>query len=101
VGGDPYLNVLRASFRLQEKDYPAAMELAQKAIDGDPKLLDAYFVQVSCALGEKNFVRAVELLKTINENFKVEFNDFTADPTYAEFVQSPEYADWMESRDAK
>lgn len=98
VGGDAYLNVLRAGVFVTQEKYDKAREAAEKAIADEPQLISAYWTLVNIALTEKKFDRVVELFNTIERDFTIEFADLTTIEDYAEFVKSPEYKAWIESR---
>lgn len=98
VGGDPYLHVLRAGVYVNQKKYDKANEAAEKAVAEEPQLISAYWTLINIALTEKKFDRVVELLNTIEREFTIEFADLTTIEDYAEFVKSPEYKAWIESR---
>lgn len=95
VGGDPYLDELRASVQMQNEKIPEAKALAAKAIRLDPPSLDAYWVLVTISLTEKNHPETLALLKSIKQTFVMEFADMNTLPEYADFVKSPEYQMWL------
>lgn len=98
VGGDTYLDVLRANLRIAQGDHEAARALAQKAIDAEESLVDAYWTLVAIALAEKNFDETTRLLNLIIQKFNVEIGDLSGNPMYAEYIKSPQYKQWMQSR---
>ncbi len=98
VGGDPYLNVLRAGILYQAGRLDEAAAKARKAIEEDPTLEDAYWQLTTISLDEGEFEVTVEMLTLLEERLKIGIADLTDIPAYAEFVESPEYAKWMRSR---
>ena len=94
VGGDPYMNVVRANIHRMQGDLTKSAALAQKAMDQDPKLLDAYWALLTVSLEEKEFRETANWLTTIRDKFDIEFDDIENIPDYAEFLESPEYAEW-------
>ena len=98
VGGDPYLDVLRANLRIVQGDHEAARVLTQKAIDAEEALVEAYWTLVTIALAEKNFDETTRLLNLIIQKFNVEIGDLSGNPPYAEYIKSPQYRQWMQSR---
>lgn len=98
VGGDPYLNVLRAGVNLGQKKFQAARELANKAIAAEETLVSAYWALVTISLAEKDFDETSRLLNTLEEKFKVKLRDLNQVPEYAEYVKSPQYQEWLKSR---
>jgi hypothetical protein len=101
VGGDPYLNVLRADTHLQAGDLKKARRFAEKAVDEEPDLQAAYWSLVTVALREKQFDETVRLLDTLAAKFALRFGDFTKEPEYADFVKSPQYRRWLAARKTK
>jgi tetratricopeptide (TPR) repeat protein len=101
VGGDPYLNVLRANLYLESGKFAAAREAASKAIQDEPTLLDGYWCLVTISLREKKFDDTLNLLRMIATKFHVEFQDLTKVPEYAEFVKSPQYKEWLKPAQGK
>lgn len=99
IGGDPFLNVLRAQLFLKEKKLVEADAAAQKAIAADRTLKDAWSVRVTVALKTREFSRVVELLKVLNSEFDLRPAEIS-DPLYTEFVQSPEYKKWQAAKSA-
>ena len=98
VGGDPYLDVIRAGIHLAQGDAGAARRLARQAVDGDGTLPDGYWALVNVSLADKRFDETARLLDLLREQFQLEFGDLTQIPEYAEFVQSPEYRQWAQPR---
>jgi tetratricopeptide (TPR) repeat protein len=101
VGGDPYVDVMRASIHTDAKQYDLARQDAQRAIDADPDLQDAYWTLMTIALEEHNFGETVTLLDQLEGHFQIPFGDMTQLPVFSEFVQSPEYRAWKERGGAK
>jgi protein involved in temperature-dependent protein secretion len=101
VGGDPYLDVLRANLLFLKEDFPLAKKRAQRAIKAEPTLISAQWVLVNLSLIEGEFDETTRLLNVINEKFEVEFEDLTTVPEYSEYVRSPQHKKWLESRKEK
>jgi tetratricopeptide (TPR) repeat protein len=98
VGGDPYLDVLRAGILLQSGDTAKAKETAQRAVKQLPAHTDPLWTLVTISLHEKEFAETVRLLTTLAQEHKVQLQDLTTVPEYAEFVKSKEYAAWHKRR---
>ena len=96
VGGDPYLNVVRATIHTEAKEYDAARKDARSAIAQDPTLQDAFWSLLTISLQEHQFAETVKLLNQLEDSFHVPFGDMTQLPVFAEFVRSPEYHAWKE-----
>lgn len=99
IGGDPYLDILRAHTYLMEDDFDTAEELARQAIGADDTLSDGYWVFVNVSLETKDFQETSRWLTLLERKFNMEFHDFTTIPDYAEYVESPEYQEWLRSRE--
>ena len=98
IGGDPYLHVLRANCHFLNDEPAKAREFIQKALAAEPTLIDAYWMVVHFALTDQDHDETLRLLNEIDEKFELVFEDLTQVPEYAEFVKSPQYREWMESR---
>ncbi len=121
LGGDPYLEVIRAGIhrtaaKLDEpnKDEAATRKMnaeldeADKAIKHaiaqDPNLRQAQENQVEISLKRKKFDDTLAALKALNERFGIEFADLSTVPVYAEFVKSSQFdawKDWLKRGEAK
>ena len=95
VGGDPYLNVLRASLSAVAGDLKEARELANRAVNEEPSLAPGYFALLDISLQEKKYKEALDLLETLDQTFKIKFSDLATEPDYAGFVKSPQYQEWL------
>jgi len=101
VGGDPFLESFRSSVYMEKGDADKARAAAKRAIEQDKQLDMAYWTMVTISLRTKNFKETVEWLNSIEKNLGLAFQDLTTIDTYAEFVKSPEYAEWMKGRQKK
>jgi tetratricopeptide (TPR) repeat protein len=98
VGGDPYLELIRANVCIQDEDYDGARKLAHKALEAEEDLIDAQWCLITISLAEKDFDETSRLLTKLAEEFGMEFDDLTQVPEYAEYVKSPQYRQWLESQ---
>ena len=98
LGGDPYLDVLRAGIKYQAGDLAAAEIAARKAIAAEPTLEDAYWQVATVSLDTKSYDTTVEMLDLLQQRFGIELEDLTKVPEYADFVKSPEYRKWAQTR---
>lgn len=98
IGGDPYLNVMRAEVFLAEGDLDQAASAAARAVKDDPTMIQGYWTTVTIALRRQDFQTVSQTLTLIENRFKMQLGDPRQVPLYAEFVKSPEYAAWMASR---
>lgn len=95
IGGDPYLHVVRAGIHYQAERPQEAEDAARRAIAGDPTLEDAYWQITTISLDARDFDTTRETLTLLRDRLKVELQDLTQVPEYAEFVKSPQYRQWM------
>ena len=95
VGGDPYLHVMRANTLIGAKRYKEACAAAEKAIEQEPTLSAAYWSRIIVAVNEKNHVETLVWLKKLVEKTAEEVADLTKVNEYAEFVKSPQHAEWL------
>jgi hypothetical protein len=98
LGGDPYLNVLRAGIHYQAGDLAAAEIAARKAMAAEPTLEDAYWQVATVSLDTESYDTTVEMLDLLQQRFGVELEDLTKVPEYADFVKSPQYRKWAQTR---
>lgn len=101
IDGDPQLNVVRANILYVDKQLPAAREAAEKAIETEPSLLPAHWVLISVSLAQKDFKTTLAALQRIKATFPIEFGELARVPEYAEFVDSPQYVEWLLTPDPK
>jgi acyl carrier protein len=97
VGGDPYLEAMRANVLIMEGKFDQAKTIAQSMLAADPLSIDAHWLLVSLSLAQKSFEATRSLLTTLRDEIGVPLGDLTQVPEYAEFVASPEFAKWRAS----
>lgn len=95
VGGDPYLNVLRANSLIELKRYDDAKSHLTQGLEAEPDLLNLYEARLALTLRTKKFDETLEWLKRTVEACKTPIGDLTQAPEYAEFVKSPKHAEWV------
>jgi tetratricopeptide (TPR) repeat protein len=95
VGGDPYLDVIRASINDLRGNHKEARRLARRAVVKEPTLVPAYLELLGVSLLEKNYDDTLSMLMEIDEKLYLRMNDLTKIPEYAEFVKSPQYKQWL------
>lgn len=101
VGADPYLHVLRANTLNAARRYPESRAAAEKAIEQEPTLAAAYWSRIIVSLGEKNHQDTLAWLMKLIEKTSEEVADLTKVVEYAEFVKSPQHAEWLKWYAAK
>ena len=73
LGGDPYLDVIRASLYLHAGDSERAVERAKAAILAEKDLLPGYYVLLDIALATENHSGTVKGLDAIERRFQLVF----------------------------
>jgi tetratricopeptide (TPR) repeat protein len=99
LGGDPYLEVLRANSYIEEGKLDLAKARAAAAIEKEKTLSEPYWTMVTISLKEKKYAVTVKWLTRIEKDLEEEVQDLTKEEDYAGFVKSPEYAAWMKARE--
>jgi tetratricopeptide (TPR) repeat protein len=95
VGGDPYLDVLRANIHIKAGSLDRAHEAASRAAQQEPTLVPAYWSLISIALARKDDAETVRLLTHLRDRMGVQLADLSTIPEYAGFVESMEYRKWL------
>jgi Flp pilus assembly protein TadD len=98
VGGDPYLDNIRASAHFLAKDYEAAETTSARACAALPDMPDVWWTRVSINLKRQDHARTAQLLTTMRKQFGLSYGDMTTLPDYADFVKSDEYRQWMATK---
>ncbi len=94
LGGDPYLNVIRAYLYITEDKMPQAQDAAEKAAQQMPDNKDANTVVLLTALINKRYEpvpAALNALKKAGEAIP----DVATNEKYAGFRSSPQYKEWQ------
>jgi len=91
---------MRANVHVENKNPSQAKELLAKVEAWDPTLPDTQWTYISMALEDRDFDEVVRRLHKVTEELGVELYDLNTLPEYAEFVQSPQYAEWNATRAA-
>jgi hypothetical protein len=96
VGGDPYLNVLRAGLSELRGDLPGAETFAKRAIEQEPTMLQPYLYLVGNSIKQEKYDVTLDTLKKQDQAFHLTYTDFSKVPQYAGFVKSPQYKEWLQ-----
>lgn len=97
IQGDPHLELVRANIFLKSQKYPEALAKAQILVDGaDARLVGSgHQVKLEVAVATNDHAATLVELITLTDEYGWMFQNLTTFPTYAEFVKSPEYAEWL------
>jgi tetratricopeptide (TPR) repeat protein len=95
IGGDPYLNALRARLLVKAWRHQEARAMADKAIAEEPGLTHGYWGRIDVALAEAHHADTLKWLQKLVESTGHAVGDLRQDPDFAVFVRSPEYQEWI------
>jgi tetratricopeptide (TPR) repeat protein len=98
VGGDAYLDVMRAGIYAEMGDFDEALKTARRATEREEDLADAQWSIVTISLKKKDYDLTAETLNTLTKKFGIGLPDLATVEEYAGFVQSPQYKKWLEAR---
>jgi len=98
VGGDPYLDFMRASVLYADGKPAAARTAARRAIEREPGMEDPYWTLVSISLDEADFVETARLLGEIEGTLGIAIGDLSTIPEYSSFLESEAYGTWIATR---
>jgi hypothetical protein len=98
LGGDPYIDTLRAVVHNHAGEFEAAEVASKKAIAALPELFAPLKALLHSYIGAKDYVNAVKTFKEFEERFGIDDDRVLVDKSYAEFRKSPEFKAWWESR---
>jgi tetratricopeptide (TPR) repeat protein len=96
VGGDPFLDALRATLFGAQKDFTTAEEYLDRTLAALPDLALVYWYGVGLALEEADHEKVLHWLKRVDANIETEWEDLKTIPEYAGFVASPQHKDWLQ-----
>ncbi len=101
LGGDPYLNQLRAGILIEQgKDFGKAAKHAAQAIESEPTDTDSYYLLLAAELANKNAVGAVAAIDALAKTFDLSFGPADAvgyAETFPEFPESREWQAYLEA----
>jgi tetratricopeptide (TPR) repeat protein len=97
LGGDPYMDVLRAGGFVEAGRYKEARAAAEKAVKDAPKLPQAYWARLTVATKEKNHADTLTWLKKLVEAAepKLDPANLRADERFVEFVRTPQFEEFQ------
>ena len=96
VGGDPYLNLIRAKIAIGQNDAEAARGFVETLIKALPdKAPEGYGILLDQAIETQNHVETTRILKALEAETPVRFPiDFNKAEPFANYMASPEYEKW-------
>jgi tetratricopeptide (TPR) repeat protein len=98
VGGDLYLNAMRASVGADTQDFEAAEALFLKAMQ-DPTAPQAIYWQViEVSMKKGRYDKTLQYLVEVERKYPLEMGDLSTVDAYAGFVKSPQYQEWLKRK---
>ncbi len=99
VGGDPYLDVMRAGAYLELHQPAEAIARARKATEREATMKDAWWMLLSAQAAGKDFTGAIATLEVLRDKFGVRVDPASlgADERFQELVGSKDYRAWSSS----
>ena len=100
VGGDPFLDQIRANVAFSTGDAEKGRALLRKVMKAEPTMPDAYRLLAQHEAVAQNYAEVVSVLTAGERDAGVQWGDLKQVPEFAGFVSSAEYAKWKASRPA-
>jgi predicted Zn-dependent protease len=97
VGGDRYLDTLRAEVALQQGDQNRALQLAEKAVAAAEDLTGPRFTLIAVLLATKDYTRTLREMREVEDRFSIDFGNLSENAIYADFLKSKEGEEWQRS----
>jgi tetratricopeptide (TPR) repeat protein len=101
VGGDTYLDTLRADAVYKSGDTQKAFAIIDNSIAKSPDLIDLYWTSLGLSLLAKDHDRTLRSLRAIEDRFQLDLSGAHTQPQYAEFAQSPQGQEWIQAHPLK
>ncbi len=91
---DPYLDALRGSILRDLGRLEEARAASRRALEGDPRLEEAYWTLLGLAIQGERYDEALSLLTRMDEHFVVDWRELARSPAYAAFLESKPGSRW-------
>ena len=100
VGGDPFQEANRAFAYFKKGDMDKAAEHIDAAMQREPTLQRVWEVKLDVAIMQKKWADAATAMTTLESKFGAKFDEakLRASPAMAEFVETPEFKQWLANR---
>jgi len=98
VGGDPYLNVIRAHILLEQGKPDEAAKMAQKAVEAESTLPDTHICRLQIANEQKKYGDMVKYLREYEDTFNDALEEIESEPEFAGFAASAEYKSYKKEK---
>ncbi|MBS1910549.1 MAG: hypothetical protein JST22_01060 [Bacteroidetes bacterium] len=96
VGGDPYLNLFRATIAMARRDGDKAAAYGWALLNGDPESPDGYWAVVNASILRRDYATISRMLDALKSRFNLPITPavITGDTLYRDYAASPEFAAW-------
>lgn len=94
VGGDPYLDFVRAGISLAANDYDNAIIAARRAAKREPSLFQTHLLIAKASQAKGDFKMVAEEMKKLESLGRATPSELLDSPNFAPFVASPEFQAW-------
>lgn len=98
VGGDPFLNVLRANCHTLAGDPVKSKVLLKQAVKDEPTLKEAHFALADLGLTTEDWELVAAELIVLERDFDVEWGDLSQVEGFAGFAKSKAYKTWLKRK---
>lgn len=95
LGGDVYLDVLKAAILKSEGQSKRAKNLLANALKKNPKLEEPYWLLIDLLITEKDYKGTVDLFESFNTHFEDNAANYIVNENYADFFASESYKTWI------
>jgi len=97
VGGDAYLDLLKATQWQMLEDWGKSAEAARRALVREPSMTQAYTLLLGSYLESGNHAEIKQILINLHVNSNEDATKYIArHPKYPQFTQSPAFKDWLQ-----
>lgn len=94
IGGDGYLDSMRANTHLEGGDLAVGERFARRGVARDPDQLATWWPLVTVLLRAQRHAAVTDALIEIDRRFAPQWNDFAGVAEYADYAASPEIERW-------
>jgi predicted Zn-dependent protease len=99
-GADGVMAMMKANLAAQSGDLPKARGFAERSVELEPENETSRWTLLTILLNSKEYADSIDVLEGLESDFDYEFDDtsFVGNETFAGFIESPEYEDWIATR---
>jgi tetratricopeptide (TPR) repeat protein len=98
LGGDPYLEMLKATFLVEKGELDAAWTVASAGLAAAPEFEDAHWMALTIALERKAYDDVASMMATLSDRFAAEFDPelMAEEDLWIGFLESPQGVAWSQ-----